>query len=283
MRLLATILLLLFSSSPALAQVMDPVGGTAVESAAVAAFEVVRAPAFPDAARTPAGAFAASLLVPGAGQAALGARRWVAYGALEVGLWALRLGALGDRRHATAAYRDLAWEVARLPGDAPRQEGSWGYYETLTAYARSGAFDTDPAETGIQPEHDPDTYNGYVWQLARSLYLPDGEGGPGTVGYARAVEYYAERAAGPEFLWSWEGNDGAWSRYRVFIDDADSASRVARIALGAVLANHIVAAVDALILARLQSESGFRLESRIPSAAPLRWSLALHIPLQDLQ
>lgn len=233
-----------------------------------------------DLLTTPGGAFAASLVLPGSGQAALGARRWAAYAAIEVAAWAVRLNALDDRRGATVAYRDLAWQAARIPGDHERRDGSWGYYETLTQYAKSGAFDVDPSRAGVQPETDPDTYNGSVWALARSIYLPGGEGAPGTDEYERALEFYDDRAAGPAFLWSWEGNEDAWSRFRSFIGDADAASRTAGIAFGAVLANHVVSAVDAFIIARLRSEPGIRLESRI-APAPLRWSLGLHIPLQD--
>ncbi len=231
--------------------------------------------------RTPAGAFAASLVVPGTGQAALGARRWVAYGALELASWAVRLHAQKEQRDATMGYRDLAWEVARLKGDAPRRDGSWGYYETMTTYVRSGAFDRDPSAEGIQPENDPGTYNGSVWLLARALYLPDGAGGAGTAGYEQALAYYSAHAAEPDLLWSWEGNEGSMERFRALIGDADAASRTAGLALGAVLANHVVSAVDALIIARLRMDTGVRLESRLIPADPLRWSVALRIPIQD--
>lgn len=234
----------------------------------------------PEMLTTPGGAFAASLIVPGSGQAALGARRWAAYAVVEVAAWAVRLNALGDRRAATDGYRDLAWEEARIPGGHERRDGSWGYYETLTQYAASGAFDADPSRPGVQPESDPSTYNGSVWALARSIYLPDGGGEPGTAEYEHALAFYDDRAAGPAFLWSWEGNEDAWDRYRSFIGDADAAARTAGIALGAVLANHVVSAVDAFIIARVRSEPGIRLQSRI-APAPLRWSLGLHIPLQD--
>lgn len=240
------------------------------------------AAAVPELLTTPGGAFAASLLLPGSGQAALGARRWAAYAAIEVAAWVVRLDALGDRRAATVAYRDLAWDEARTPGELDRRDGSWGYYETLTLYARSGAFDADPARAGVQPEEDPTTYNGTVWSLARSIYLPDGEGEPGAPGYDLALQYYDERAAGPAFLWSWEGNEDAWARFRSLIGDADSASRTAGIAFGVVLANHMVSAVDAFIIARLRSEPGIRLESRV-EPSPFRWSVGLHIPLENLQ
>ncbi len=230
---------------------------------------------------TPPGAFTASLLLPGAGQAALGQRRWVLYAALEVTFWAVRLDAGSDRRTAGRAYRDLAWDVARLPGSAPRVDGSWGYYETMGQYARSGAFDADPARAGVQPETDAATYNGSVWALSRALFLPDGQGEPGTPEYERALAHYDARAAAPAFLWSWEGNEDAWGRFGGLIDEADHASRVAGRALGAVLANHFVSAVDALLTARLRNESRPRLESRIAAVRPLQWSVGLYVPIKD--
>lgn len=229
----------------------------------------------------PAGAFTASLLLPGAGQAAAGRSRWVLYGALEITAWAFRIAAVADRLEATAAYRDLAWEVARDAGPEPRQDGGWGYYETMSQYIRSGGYDVAPDRPGVQPEEDPATYNGTVWALARALYLPGGQGKPGSPGYEQALGYYSERAAGPGFLWSWEGRDAPLAEFRDRIGDADRASRVAGAALGAVLANHFVSAVDALIIARLSADSGVRLKSRVVPESPLRWSFALHIPIQD--
>ncbi len=240
---------------------------------------ILAAPSLP-ALTSPPAAAAASLLVPGAGQAALGQRRWVVYALAEAAFWTVRLESLSDRRTAARAYRDLAWEAARM-ADAPRIDGSWGYYETMGQYLRSGAFDRDPVQDGVQPEDDPATYNGAVWNISRALYLPDGEGAPGTPGYEQALEHYSSRAAGDAFLWSWEGSEDAWTRFGALIDDADDASRLATAALGAVLANHFVSAVDALLTARLRTESRYRLESRIAAARPLRWSVGLHVPIKD--
>ncbi len=158
--------------------------------------------------RTPAGAFTTSLVLPGAAQAAFGARRWAVYGALELAVWTLRIRSQGEHRDATAAYRELAWEVARLQGEHPRRDGSWGYYETMTQYVRSGAFDRDPLLDGVQPEPDPDTYNGAVWTLARAragsaLELGGERGRPGTVPVAHrgCRRGFADRGAR-----SWRGS-----------------------------------------------------------------------------
>lgn len=266
--------LLLALSAPARAQAPEP-----PEAALALRISPLEGPAA--ALTTPAGAFGASLVLPGAGQAALGLRRSVAYGALEAAFWTLRLHALSGERRASRGYRDLAWEAARAQASTPRVDGSWGYYETMSQYVRSGAFDRDPGQPGVQPEEDPASYNGTVWRLARGLYLPGGTGGPETPEYGLALEYYVERAAGPAFLWSWEGEPGALERFRALIGDADEASRNASAALGAVLANHLVSAVDALIVARIRSETGIRLESRAMPAHPLRWSVGVRVPIPD--
>ena len=44
-----------------------------------------------------------------------------------------------------------SWETARTFG-GERIDGDWEYYERLTKFTRSGAFDTDPTLAGLQPE-----------------------------------------------------------------------------------------------------------------------------------
>ena len=241
------------------------------------------APAVPDLLQTPGGAFAGSLVLPGVGQAALGLKRWLVYGVLELAFWGVHLEAAADYRQLAAAYRDLAWEAARSPtGPAERVEGSFGYYETVGQYVRSGAYDRDPGAPGLQPEDDPATYNGTVWQLARQLFLPGGTGDPGTPAYDSALAYYEEKAAGPDFLWDWSGRLSEMDRYGGIIRDADAVARVRATALGLVLANHMVSAVDALVVARLRNETGVRLESRIhETPGPMRWDVGVRIPLRN--
>ncbi|MGK7313496.1 MAG: hypothetical protein ACN0LA_14865 [Candidatus Longimicrobiales bacterium M2_2A_002] len=237
----------------------------------------------PDLLRTPAGAFASSLILPGAGQAALGLKRWAIYGLAELTLWGVHLEAAADVRRLTDRYRDLAWESARLPaGSAERAEGSWGYYETLGQYLRSGAFDADPSASDVQPETDPATYNGYIWELARGIFLPGGTLDPSSPAYGDAVAYYRDHAAGPNFLWDWSGRLDDLDRYRTLIDDADGEARVRSTALGLVLANHLVSAVDALLVARLRAAGGARIDSRLTTTAgDLRWHIGLRIPVRN--
>ncbi len=230
--------------------------------------------------RTPGGAFAASLALPGAGQAALGLRRWPAYLALEAGFWWLWADARGDFRGFRDGYRDLAWEVARIR-EGPRRDGGWSYYETMSRYVASGAFDIDPAP-GLQPEEDPTTWNGTVWEIARGVYLPGGVSDPEAPEYALALDWYRQRAAGPGFLWSWSGRASDLDRFRALIGSADDARRTQTTALGLILANHLVSAVDALIAARIMTPGRPELHGRLlPGPVGPIWRLELRVPLTN--
>lgn len=234
-----------------------------------------------DVLRTPAGAFTSSLVVPGAGQAALGLRRWPVYVALEAGFWWFWADARGEFRGFRDGYRDLAWEAARIP-DGARRDGDWSYYEAMSAYLASGAFDLDAAE-GVQPETDPTTWNGTVWEIARGLHLPGGvPPDPDSPEYARALDWYVGRAAGPGFLWSWAGAEVELDRFRRLIRSADDARRSQTLALGLILANHLVSAVDALIMARMAEPARPELRGRIvPGPTGPAWQLEIRVPLTN--
>lgn len=225
-------------------------------------------------------AFAASLLVPGAGQATLGLKRWALYGLAEVALWVVGLEARAEEEGFRDGYRDLAWEVARIRGSSSREDGSWGYYEAMSHYMASGSYDRDPVSTGLQPELDESTYNGVVWKLARQLYLGGSGEEPGSESYDLALDYYRGHAAGPSFLWSWAGSEDQLTHFRNLIDRSDAEARLATRALGLVLANHLTSAVDALIVARLREGEGVRLRSRIERDPTAHLILFLEIPVR---
>ena len=197
----------------------------------------------------------------------------------EVALVAGYLEWQGSARTFRRHYRDVAWEAARVhaPG-AARRDGTWGYYEAMSRYLASGQYDLDPHVVGVQPETDAATYNGQVWELAAGIYLPGGSGEPGTPGWDRALEYYRERAAGPDFLWSWAGHLPELARFRKWIEQSDEATRWATRVGGLVLANHLVSAIDALLTARLISDRALDLDVGISGqgAAP-RWDLTFRI------
>jgi hypothetical protein len=190
-----------------------------------------------------------SLLLPGMGQLLLGQRRWTIYAGAELAGWLVHLDRLRQGRKHRKTYRDLAWVAARgMP--QPREEGGWEYYEALGSWNRSGVFDADGGQPGVQPEMDPGTYNGAIWELARDLYLPEGAG-PTHPAWARALDYYDRRAIQPAFLWDWSGREEHLMEYRDLIDRSDEALRTATVVFGAVVANHLFSAVDAFVSSRL--------------------------------
>jgi hypothetical protein len=197
----------------------------------------------------PALATGSSLLLPGMGQLLLGQRRWTAYAGVELAGWLVHLDRLREGRRYRTTYRDLAWIAARGMSQ-PREEGDWEYYEALGSWHRSGSFDADPGQSGVQPETDPETFNGAIWELARDLYLPEGAG-PAHPAWTRALQYYDARAVQPGFQWDWTGREEHLESYRELIDQSDEALRTATVVFGAVVANHLFSAVDAFVSSRL--------------------------------
>jgi hypothetical protein len=222
-----------------------------------------------DSARvSPGKAMIGSVVLPGAGQYLLGADRWVPYAAVEVWAWITYFGRRGDARSLGRQYRDLAWSTARRVSVGGRADPAFDYFETMSHWESSGALDTDPRQAGIQPEIDPTTFNGDQWLLARSLFFPGGfEFPPGTQPYDRAMQYYLSHAIGPNFAWAWGDSNLEQQAFRELIRRSDEASRTATQMLGLILVNHMVSAIDALVLGRTRDTlAGLRLESRIDRA-----------------
>ncbi|MDE2678306.1 MAG: hypothetical protein OXI76_10405 [Gemmatimonadota bacterium] len=197
-------------------------------------------------------AFLSSLLLPGLSQYRQGRRHWIAYAGIEVLFVALYLDARSDTRGLRNAYRDFAWTRARIGiSTQPRSDGDFEYYERLSKWAASGAWDVDPLRDGLQPEPDPATYNGSVWALAAEIYNLDASNPERSTGYARAVEYYRQRGYGPSLLWKWDANTGDRDHFLTMIMDTDRRARDTRRALWIVTANHLLSAIDGFITARL--------------------------------
>lgn len=208
-------------------------------------------------------AFLFSAVVPGSAQYLAGQWRWAAYLAAEVVAWALWADRRSEAFDLRDGYRDLAWNQARRTvSGGERVDGNFEYYETLTHWTRSGRFDAEPGEPGLQPEMDPSTFNGAVWQLARDIFLPGGTSSDTSDGEAlrRALEYYEERAAGSRFLWDWTGRRESQERFSRLIEKSDDEFREATIIFGAMIGNHILSAVDAFVSARLRRATDGRVE-----------------------
>lgn len=234
----------------------------------------------------PGKAFLLSAAVPGGGQWYLGQERWPAYLAVELWAWVQFLDRRREGHRLERQYKDLAWYVARRVSSGPRNDAGWEYYEALTKFQSSGAYDRDPEAPGVQPEVDPSTYNGFVWSLALEIYLPeDSESSveEDSDPYQKAFDFYLSRAYAPSLAWDWGNNTLHRERYGNLIKDSDEALRSSTSMIGVILANHLLSAVDALVSGRLgiagEAEPSVRL-----SLAPgpfHRTSVSLHFRLPD--
>lgn len=205
-----------------------------------------------------AGAAGRSLLLPGWGQAHLGQRRAVVYAVAEAAFLAL----WAERHHRGSTlrneFRDLAWREARIQS-GNRSDPDWAYYETMSKWSRSGAFDGDPQAAGVQPESDPATYNGSIWRLAVDQFVPGGAAPePGGPGHASALSWYRSHAYETPYLWDWSGKEARLVEYKDLIHTSDRRFSQATAALGAVLANHLLSATDAFVSARVPGAAQVR-------------------------
>ena len=202
----------------------------------------------------PGKAFLLSVVLPGAGQWYLDQDRWPAYLAIELWAWFQFFDWRREGTHLQKEYRDLAWYVARRVSTGPRSDAGWDYYEALTKFNTSGAFDADPITPGVQPETDPRTFNGSIWALAQGIYFPEDPDNPveeDSEPYERASAYYASRAYGPELAWNWGTNVLHQEEYASLIRNSDEALRHSTSMIGVIIANHLLSAVDALVSGRL--------------------------------
>ena len=219
------------------------------------------------------GPAARSLILPGWGQAELRQRRGLVYALAEATFWTL----WAERRHKgntlKTGYRDLAWHEARVQGGS-RTDPPWAYYEALSKWTRSGAYDRDPVAGGVQPEEDVATFNGSIWRLAVDLFFPQGVApDPGSPAYEAALAWYGDHAYGAAFLWDWSDKDGRLAEYKDLIHRSDRRFSQATAALGAVLANHLLSATDAFVSARVPG--GARLRVLPPTPGDIRTRLIL--------
>lgn len=225
---------------------------------------------------SPTRALLYSGVLPGWGQRRLNNGRWWGFLAVEIVGWGLLFERQRTGHDFRTRYRDLAWFVARRGTLGERMDGDFEYYEALGKYRASGAFDADPYVGGVQPETDTTTFNGAIWSLANEIFLVPGEQGPlgpGSPEYEHAMEYYASRSIGAEFQWDWNGDEVGRAEYDRLIRRSDAALRQVTTVVGVILANHLAAAFDAFITARLRtvdSTAEFRLVA-MPEAHGRWW------------
>ena len=199
----------------------------------------------------------ASLVLPGTGQLLTGTDRGVLYLVAEAFLLARFFTAAGSANREGDRFRDLAFSVARAPFSPEVRDTTFEYFEQMEKFLQSGPFDADPSP-GIQPPTDGRTFNSSIWALARRTFLPSPDAAldPTSGAYQRALDFYRSRAIGPNFRWSWAGAEFEQDAFSSTINRSNAASRRKAAALGFLLANHVLSALDAFISRRLSSGAG---------------------------
>jgi hypothetical protein len=237
----------------------------------------------PNPLPNPGIAFLASAVLPGAGQYYVRAERWPPYLAVEAWAWVKYLQRRSHGQDLEGRYRDLAWSVARRIGTQTRRDSVFTYYEAIGQFRESGLFDADPATADLDPELDAATFNVNTWQRARALFFRGSSvPQPGSAEYERALAYYRANAIPPGYVWSWRNSELEHEEFREAIARSDEAFRSATRMLGVIFANHLVSAVDALVLARVQalSEHRVRIGSALePAGSGYIWMTTVRIPI----
>ncbi|MEO5815248.1 MAG: hypothetical protein ABIT20_08220 [Gemmatimonadaceae bacterium] len=200
----------------------------------------------------------ASVIVPGLGQLRLGKDRFVGYLAAEAFLILQYSKNTREANDNTREYRALARDIARrnFPGTHP--DTAWQYYEKVGKFLESGLFSESASGGATIPESHADTYNGEQWILARQTYgipleLRDASGNPN---YADALALYESRAIPQAYGWSWRNAQLERDVFNTTINRSNDAFRSANNALVAIIANHLLSAVDAFASVRLIQASG---------------------------
>lgn len=210
----------------------------------------------------------ASLLVPGLGQARLRQGRAAAYLAAEAFLLLQYRKDLSEARRNARDYREIARTIARRGFAAAPPDTVWQYYEKLTEFIESGAYSMTQAGR-VVPESDTTTYNGFQWLLARRQYgVSTDPSEIASAAYARALELYETRAVRQPYRWSWRNAQLEKDLYERTISRTNDAYRRATFDLSAVIANHLLSAIDAFAVVRLTQLPGGAM--RVSASVPVR-------------
>ena len=216
----------------------------------------------------------ASAVVPGTGQAMLGVERFLPYMAFETYLWTQYATHVREYRRYRNGYQELSSRVARSAFTIVYPHGDFEYYERMKHYMESGRFEM--AVGGVlDPEMDTTTFNGSVWLLARRTYWNDIDVAPDTSTdeWKRATDFYVRRAYDQPYRWSWSGAPLEYDEFRRLIRRTNDTNRKSLEDLGAIIANHMLSAVDAFVTVRLRRRGsqgagadGWELNGSLPLA-----------------
>ena len=202
---------------------------------------------------------AASLIIPGAGQALLGQQRSVAYLAAEGFLLVQFFGAQRDVSAGIRDYQSIAVNAARRSFGGSFPKGPWVYYEEMENenFTASGVFDAIPGGE-VNPETDVNTFNGFSWQLARQTFWTDPAVEPAreSAQYQRAIDFYLKRAVRDEFRWSWRDAGLQRDAYRQAIAATNRSNQRKTNVLTALGANHLASVIDAYVTVRIRRYGG---------------------------
>ena len=211
----------------------------------------------------------ASAIVPGLGQARLHQDRFVAFLAAEAFLVLEYAKSTSDATNNARNFRAIARDIARrgFPGTHP-DTSAWKYYESMEKYLESGAFTLATSGPTV-PDTALSTYNGVQWTQARRLFgvsleEPDVQ----SSNYARALARYESTAIRPEYGWNWRNAQLEQDLYRRSIARSNDAYRRATGDLIAIIANHVISAVDAFASVRLSQAAGGVM--RMTASMPVR-------------
>ena len=146
-------------------------------------------------------------------------------------------------------------------------------------FKESGPFDTDDGPAFVPPANER-TFNGSIWALAKQTFFadPDNPPDPDSPEFQRALAFYAGRAIGPNFQWSWRNAGLEQDLFRQTIRGSDEAFRRSAQQLGLLLANHVLSAVDAFISHRLSApERPIQIHGYVVPRSPGSWRVELTV------
>ncbi|MCE5270173.1 hypothetical protein LLH00_02700 [bacterium] len=221
----------------------------------------------------PGAKIALAALVPGLPQLMEGKRRGWAYFAAEGGSIAGMVFFNAQAHDRQDRFRAIARDARRnfvLSGLRNNPEevtdplaGGFGeYYEDLTKWASSGDYDNDPSLDGVQPETDTRTYNGHQWEIAKINNYTGTSGGIPVAKSAeeesRALAAYKEAVYPLQYNWDWTGIEDSEALYHDVFNSNDKSYRRRNRFTTVLLANHIVSAIDMLVLEKLNRSQGMQ-------------------------